>query len=249
MMSRPSKLKQLAFAFAAFALSVPVSQAALYTATLAPEAVGAQGSGTAFVDFDTTSHQLHIEATFSGLSGNTTAAHIHCCTAAPLTGNAGVATTTPSFLGFPLGVTAGTFVGDFDTTLTSSFNSSFVTANGGTAAGAEAALAAGMAAGKTYLNIHTTTFGGGEIRGFPHACTRGGDRGIDAGRPGDTRDRRIPAPARRSGRLASRSTAGFLSRKCARELPDSTSRQSEQCGPAVRHTARSAFAGSRSQIR
>ena len=39
-------------------------------------------------------------------------------------------------------------------------------ANGGTAAGAEAALGAGLAAGRSYLNIHTSAFPGGEIRGF-----------------------------------------------------------------------------------
>jgi hypothetical protein len=41
-----------------------------------------------------------------------------------------------------------------------------VTANGGTTAGAEAALLAGLEAGQAYLNIHTTMFPGGEIRGF-----------------------------------------------------------------------------------
>jgi hypothetical protein len=33
-------------------------------------------------------------------------------------------------------------------------------------ANAEAAFIAGLTTGTTYLNIHTTTFGGGEIRGF-----------------------------------------------------------------------------------
>jgi hypothetical protein len=36
----------------------------------------------------------------------------------------------------------------------------------GTVAGAEAALVAGLLSGETYLNIHTTAFPGGEIRGF-----------------------------------------------------------------------------------
>jgi hypothetical protein len=38
--------------------------------------------------------------------------------------------------------------------------------SGGTPAGAEAALAAALAAGEAYLNIHSSTFVGGEIRGF-----------------------------------------------------------------------------------
>jgi hypothetical protein len=48
----------------------------------------------------------------------------------------------------------------------SSYNPAFVSANGGTAASAEAALFAGIMAGHAYLNIHTTTFPGGEIEGF-----------------------------------------------------------------------------------
>jgi hypothetical protein len=54
----------------------------------------------------------------------------------------------------------------FDLTQATSWNPAFVTANGGTTAGAEAALLAGLAADQAYLNIHTTNFGGGEIRGF-----------------------------------------------------------------------------------
>ena len=54
-------------------------------------------------------------------------------------------------------------------TLASSYNPAFVTANGGTPASAFAALVAGLNAGDAYLNIHTTQFPGGEIRGFLHA--------------------------------------------------------------------------------
>ena len=56
----------------------------------------------------------------------------------------------------------------FDTSLDSTYNPAFVTANGGSVATAEAALAASLAAGTSYLNIHTTEFPGGEIRGFLH---------------------------------------------------------------------------------
>jgi hypothetical protein len=51
-------------------------------------------------------------------------------------------------------------------TQASSYNPAFVTANGGTTAGAEAALFSAMVAGESYLNIHTSQFPGGEIRGF-----------------------------------------------------------------------------------
>lgn len=103
---------------------------------------------------------------FSGLTGNTTASHIHAATASPGAGTAGVATQTPTFSGFPLGVTSGTYFNTLDLTLASSFNPTFVTANGGIVANAEAALVAAMFAGESYLNIHSTVFAGGEIRGF-----------------------------------------------------------------------------------
>ncbi len=79
---------------------------------------------------------------------------------------AGVATTTPSFPGFPLGVTSGTFLSLFDLTLAASWNPAFVANNGGSTAFAEAALAAATADGTAYFNIHSTLFPGGEIRGF-----------------------------------------------------------------------------------
>ena len=47
-----------------------------------------------------------------------------------------------------------------------SYNPSYITANGGTPATAEIALANAMSSGQAYWNIHSTTFGGGEIRGF-----------------------------------------------------------------------------------
>ena len=124
------------------------------------------GTGTALVTFDPIANTMRVETTFSGLLGTTTASHIHCCTTVPLTGAAGVATTTPTFAGFPLGVTSGTYDNTLDMTLASSYNPAFVTANGGTTATAESALFDAMLLGKTYLNIHSSVFGGGEIRGF-----------------------------------------------------------------------------------
>ena len=125
------------------------------------------GTGFALLTIDDVLNTMPLNVTFSGLLGTTTAAHIHCCTTTPLTGTAGVATTTPSFAGFPLGVTSGSFTSAvLDMTLASSYNPAFVTANGGTTSGAEAALFSGMALGDAYFNIHTNVVPGGEIRGF-----------------------------------------------------------------------------------
>jgi CHRD domain len=124
--------------------------------------VASAGTGSTTVTVNATANTLRVISIFSGLNSNTTASHIHCCVAPP--GNAGVATTVPSFVGFPLGVTAGTMDQTYDMTQSSTWNPAFITANGGTTAGAEAALLAGLAAGQAYVNIHTVTSPGGEIR-------------------------------------------------------------------------------------
>jgi hypothetical protein len=124
-----------------------------------------QGTGFADVFYDNTAHTLQVEVTFTNLTGTTTASHIHAATAAPGTGTAGVATTTPYFAGFPLGVSSGSYSNTLDLTLASSYNPSYVTANGSIAA-SETALIAAMNAGEAYLNIHTTFVPAGEIRGF-----------------------------------------------------------------------------------
>jgi hypothetical protein len=126
-----------------------------------PRATTATGSAT--VVWDTTTQQMSVNATFSGLTTPNTAAHIHCCVAPG--GNTGVATTTPTFTGFPGGITSGTYSHTFDMTNAASYNPAFVSAQGGVAQ-AEAALFNGLLAGNAYLNIHTQMFGGGEIRGF-----------------------------------------------------------------------------------
>ena len=125
--------------------------------------VPSPGTGFATVVLDPTAQTIQINTTFSGLTSNDTAAHIHCC--APLGTNAGVATTVPAFPGFPLGVTSGTFSSAvFDLTQATIYNPAFVILQGGLTQ-AEAALIAGIQNGTTYLNIHTVNNPGGEIRG------------------------------------------------------------------------------------
>lgn len=138
-------------------------EALLNGANWLPTVVNTPATGSATVTIDTDAHTMALNVVFSGLLGNTTASHIHCCIAPP--GQVGVATTTPSFATFPLGVTAGSWADLLDLTAASSFNPTFVTANGGVA-GAEAALIANMLAGRTYLVIHSQFRPAGEIRGF-----------------------------------------------------------------------------------
>ena len=154
---------------AVLTLASTAVRAQSWTATLsgASETPPNASPGTGFALFELNAlNELTISGTFSGLSGLTTAAHAHCCTAVPFTGNAGVATTTPTLVGFPLGVTNGMFVSTIDLDFASSYNPVFLTANGGTPASARNALISGFNAGRTYLNIHTVAFPGGEINGF-----------------------------------------------------------------------------------
>ncbi len=133
-----------------------------------PNASPAVGSAT--VTINNTLNTMRIQANFSGLTGNASAAHIHAPTAVAGTGTAGVA--TANFPGFPFGVMNGTYDNTFDMTLASSYNASYLSANGGTPSTAFAALKNALSAGKAYFNLHSTTFPGGEIRGFFRAsCT------------------------------------------------------------------------------
>jgi len=126
------------------------------------------GYGTAL--YDNITHLLTLDANFSGLDTNastgTTASHIHAATTLPFQGTAGVATQTPSFVGFPLNVYSGTFHSVLDLSQASSWNPSYVSANGGTPATAEVAFTSALATGRSYWNIHSQKFPGGEIRGF-----------------------------------------------------------------------------------
>jgi len=121
------------------------------------------GTGFATVIYDSGAHTMDVNVIFSGLLGTTTASHIHCCGSS--SANFPVATQVPTFSGFPLGVTAGSYSHLFDMTQEASYNPTFFSLHGGTAASAEFALLTGMTAGNTYFNIHTQVFPGGAIRG------------------------------------------------------------------------------------
>ena len=73
------------FAFAVCVLLLaPVAHAGvIYTAVLSglnegpPN--GSSGTGVTFVTVDTVAQTIRVEVTYSGLTGTTTASHIHCC--------------------------------------------------------------------------------------------------------------------------------------------------------------------------
>jgi hypothetical protein len=160
-----------AFMFAALMLPAPAVHAIpiTFTADLSganerPDPVDSPGTGFATVVLDPAAHTIQISATFSGLTSNTVAAHIHCC--APLGTNAGVATTIPAFFEFPLGDTSGTYSPHtFSLTEPLIYNPNFPPFVAGGVAQAEATLTAGILSGQSYFNIHTANFTGGEIRG------------------------------------------------------------------------------------
>ena len=162
-------LPALVMMAAALMLPVPTANALpmTFTAVLSGAnevpAVSPAGTGFATVVLDAAAHTIQVSATFSGLTSNTTAAHIHCC--APLGSNVMVATLVPAFTDFPLGVTSGTYSPHvFDLTSASFYNPAFITAHGGIGQ-AELDLIAGISGGQSYFNIHTVNNPGGEIRG------------------------------------------------------------------------------------
>lgn len=155
-------LKALALATCLAALGGGADAAVLYKSVLSganeapPNASPATGGATIVID----GNLLTLSVSFAGLLAPTTAAHIHCCTAP----TAMVATPTPSFPGFPTGVTSGQYSQTFDLSLASSYNPNFVAAYP-TLDIAKLALLTGLDNGAAYLNIHTSGFPGGEIRG------------------------------------------------------------------------------------
>ena len=88
------------------------------------------GTGLGIITIDDLANTMRVQITFAGLvttGTGTTASHIHCCTPSPFSGTAGVATQTPTFAGFPLGVRSGTYDQTFDLGLASTWNPAFIT--------------------------------------------------------------------------------------------------------------------------
>jgi hypothetical protein len=164
-----SRLASIMLLFAAGLAATPLFFVANLDGPSESPSNASPGTGFTFVTIDTTAHTLQVQVTFQGLLAGNTAAHIHVINGPGDANTADtlgpVATTTPTFPGFPTGATAGTYNNTLFTDQASSYNPAFVTAAGSLAV-AEAALFAGIIEGRAYLNIHSTTFPGGEIRGF-----------------------------------------------------------------------------------
>ena len=154
---------------AAVTLAASVAQGAIvqYSASLNGPSESppnqSPATGNAIFDFDTDTHLLTISVNFSGLVGTTTVAHIHADTAVAGTGTAGVASGLTSWT---TGLQSGSYTSTVNMLSSATYGSSYLAANGGTAASAETALLSAMSIGKAYLNLHSTTYPGGEIRGF-----------------------------------------------------------------------------------
>lgn len=160
----------LALALAMVATPAAFADTLYYRATMSGPAEAppnaSPGYGVAFFIIDDVALTMSMNVPFFDLLGTTTAAHIHCCTADPLMGTAGVATATPSFPDFPSGVTTGLYERTFSLADAAFYNPAYITANGGTVDSARAALLSGLASNQGYFNIHTSQYPGGEIRGF-----------------------------------------------------------------------------------
>ncbi|HEU4651546.1 MAG TPA: CHRD domain-containing protein [Croceibacterium sp.] len=145
--------------------AVVVYEAALSGPNEAPPNAS-PGTGFTTVRYDDVAHTLRVQVTFSGLLANTTASHIHVLS--DLSQPTGpVFTQTPTFAGFPLGVQAGTYDNMFDLTQASSWNATVLNNTfAGNVGAMEAYFAQGLQQGRAYLNVHTSQFPGGEIRGF-----------------------------------------------------------------------------------
>lgn len=152
-----------ALALSASAVAQPEFQRAVASGPAEDAPNNSPGYSIAFFVIDETSMEMSANIPFQDLTAPATASHIHCCTAAPMSGIAGVAL---PFDDFPTGVTAGSYSQTFDLSSAATYNAGFLNTSGGTAASAAAALLAGIEANQAYLNIHTSAYPAGEIRGF-----------------------------------------------------------------------------------
>lgn len=157
-------LSILALATATLFASAAFAQTTIRAVASGPAESPPNGSpGSSVASFEIDGDLMRAEVPFRDLLAGATMAHIHCCTTDAFTGTAGIAI---PLVDFPLGVTAGTYTHAFDLTDASIYDPAFLAAFGGTPASARAALVDGINDNQAYLNIHTSEYPTGEIRGF-----------------------------------------------------------------------------------
>jgi hypothetical protein len=157
-------LSVLALAAAAGLAAPALAQTQTYRAVASGPAESPPNAspGMSVVTIDLGATNLMVDMPFSDLEGTSLAAHIHCCTASAFTGTAPIAL---PFADFPTGVQAGQYTHSIPLDQSTSFDPSFLKLNT-SVSGAAAALVNGINANEAYVNIHTTEFPSGEIRGF-----------------------------------------------------------------------------------
>ena len=124
------------------------------------------GTGTSALMLDLDLITMRVDSAFTSLAGTVTGATIYGPTAIAGTGTAGAMNPAFTASGFPTGVSAGSYDFTFDLTVASGYDPAFIVSSGGTVSNALNALIASFENGQTYLNIRTTAFPGGEVRGF-----------------------------------------------------------------------------------
>jgi len=159
------------FALAASTLVAATSQAApVYYRAVASgpaEEIPNGSPGSSVSSFEIDDLILRAEVPFRDLSSPTVSAHIHCCTLDAFRGAAPVAI---PFLDFPLQVTAGVYSATFDLGDPATYDPDFLAANGGTPQLASGALINAFNGNQAYVNIHSSAYPAGEIRGFAVAA-------------------------------------------------------------------------------
>ena len=161
-------LSVLALAAASTAVAVPAAAAPAdpsyrAVASGALESPPNPSPGTSLVTIDLGGKEMFVDMPFRDLDGTTPEAHIQCCTGTAFTGVAPVAV---PFQDFPMGVTAGTYSKAIPLDDAMSYDPAFVSTHGGTASSAETALIDAINANEAYVNIHTSLYPNGEIRGW-----------------------------------------------------------------------------------
>ena len=121
------------------------------------------GASIGTIVFDNVAMTMSFSTPFVDLISPSTAAHLHCCTAEPLLGTAPIAI---GFDDFPTGVREGLYYRVFDLSDPATYAPAFLSAHGGTVAAARDFLLAGINGNQSYLNIHSSRYPAGEIRGF-----------------------------------------------------------------------------------